>query len=109
MAKTIHQLVAEIEEFAKDAPVPINGRDHHLKVWTEFFDAIESGAKPFEVRRNDRDYRVGDMLHLRDYDPYTDTFSGRTAVRVVSYILKGGIFGVDPEFVVMGLQRPSGE
>ena len=35
---------------------------HDLKVWPDFFSAIDCGEKPFEVRKNDRDYRVATSL-----------------------------------------------
>ena len=37
---------------------------HELKIRREYFDDVESGRKPFEVRRNDRDYHKGDYLLL---------------------------------------------
>ena len=39
--------------------------NHDLKIWPEFFDAVASGAKPFDLRKNDRNYHVGDTLLLR--------------------------------------------
>lgn len=39
---------------------------HDLKILPRYFDAVEDGSKPFEVRRNDRDYQVGDILLLRE-------------------------------------------
>jgi hypothetical protein len=40
---------------------------HELKSWPEFFSAIETGEKTFELRRNDRNYQVGDVLVLREW------------------------------------------
>ena len=33
---------------------------HELKCWPEYFEAVISGAKTFEVRKNDRDFAVRD-------------------------------------------------
>lgn len=41
-------------------------RTHDLKVRREFLLAIREGRKTCEVRFNDRDYREGDYLRLRD-------------------------------------------
>jgi len=38
---------------------------HFLKTWAEYFEAVKSGNKTFEVRVNDRDFKVGDILVLR--------------------------------------------
>lgn len=43
-------------------------KEHDLKCWTEYFDAVARGAKTCEVRVDDRDYDVGDVILLRDYD-----------------------------------------
>lgn len=32
---------------------------HRLKIFVKYADAIMSGAKTFEIRKNDRDYEVG--------------------------------------------------
>nr|DAK74245.1 MAG TPA: activating signal cointegrator [Caudoviricetes sp.] len=39
---------------------------HKLKIYPEFFSAVCTGVKRAELRKNDRDYRVGDTLHLME-------------------------------------------
>lgn len=65
---------------------------HELKTWKEPFEAILSGAKTFELRKNDRDFKVGDTLRLREYDPLTDTY-GRQLEVLVTYMLDSRVFG----------------
>lgn len=60
--------------------------------------------KPFEARKNDRDFKIGDHLHLMEYDPELDHYSGRLLVREISYILPGGAWGIEPGYVVLGLK-----
>lgn len=78
---------------------------HELKTWPEFFEAVVSGVKPFEVRRADRQYSVGDTLWLREWNPTTERY-GPGYVRRVSYVLRGGQFGIEPGYVVLGLAEP---
>ena len=78
---------------------------HELKTYSDFFRAVERGEKTFEVRKNDRNYAVGDVLRLRDYDPNTETYSGDELRVHISYILHGGQFGIEDGYCVMGLRR----
>lgn len=60
---------------------------HELKCWPQYFDLTYRGLKWFEYRQNDRDYQVGDVLHLKEYDPETKVYSGRWLdLKVVSVI-----------------------
>lgn len=42
---------------------------HHLKTHPQFWSFLLDGSKPFEIRLNDRKYRVGDLVILKQYDP----------------------------------------
>ncbi len=37
---------------------------HNLKLHDRYYDAVKYGFKRFEIRKNDRDFRVGDILVL---------------------------------------------
>lgn len=63
---------------------------HELKIWPESFDDVVARVKEYEVRRNDRDFKVGDELFLREYNPSTDTYSGRTCLVKVVHLTNGG-------------------
>jgi len=78
--------------------------EHDLKIWPNYFGPVQSGAKPFEVRKNDRDYQPGHRLRLREWDPNTKEYTGREVVRVVGYMLRGPAFGIEPDHVVMALE-----
>jgi hypothetical protein len=60
---------------------------HELKCWPEFFDAIADGRKRHDLRRStDRDFRVGDILQLREFDPSSDFYTGRSQAVRVTYV-----------------------
>ncbi|MGF2004125.1 DUF3850 domain-containing protein [Lactococcus lactis] len=40
---------------------------HELKLDIKYFDDVKSGKKNFEIRKNDRDFQVGDVLELKAY------------------------------------------
>lgn len=87
---------------------------HEVKSWPEFFEATLSGAKPFDVRINDRDgeYRVGDTLWHREWNPEANDeegeYTGREARYLVTFVLSGDdslvTRGIEPGYVVMGLR-----
>ena len=81
-------------------------KTHELKTLPEYFAAVADGSKPFEVRRNDRNFAVGDGLLLREYNPETtEQYTGRKIWLTVSYVLLGGQFGIEPGYAVLGLKR----
>ncbi len=57
-------------------------RTHDLKVWPTHWELIASGRKTFEIRKNDRDYRAGDELRLRCWDPDTQDYRSQQYIRV---------------------------
>lgn len=78
---------------------------HELKTWPDLYDNVAIGIKPFEVRKNDRDYKSGDTLILRRFDPATNTYTGEQVEKTVTCILYGGQFGIAEGYCVMGLAR----
>ena len=49
---------------------------HSLKCWPPFFEQIKSGEKTFELRQNDRNFQVNDILELNEFYPETGKFTG---------------------------------
>lgn len=88
-------------------------RVHDLKVWPPYYDAIAYGSKPFDARKNDRDYQVGDFLRLREWRvtamdrlEIAGEYTGRELSRVVTFVLKGPVFGIEDGYCVLGLAIP---
>lgn len=74
---------------------------HYLKTLTNFYNAVESGNKTFEVRFNDRDFRVGDTLILQNWNGWERT--GRELIKKVTYILDDPQYCKDG-YVVLGIK-----
>lgn len=79
---------------------------HDLKTWPEPFEAVWSGRKNFEIRRNDRDFKVGDTLLLREYEPEKQAYTGREVSRVITYIVYGGQWDMPENLSVLGWAVP---
>lgn len=79
-----------------------NLKTHHvhlLKIFPEYYDAQLLDLKNFEIRKDDRDFRVGDEIWLREFDPKTNEFTGRDLSRVITYITD---YQQKPGYVVLG-------
>lgn len=112
------------------APSVSGPKVHALKTLNPFFSDVLEGRKNFEVRKNDRDFKVGDVLCLQETTttqeipslymtgfgclnqvpgitvlPQTKTvYTGREMYKKITYILEGGAFGLSAGFVVLGLE-----
>ena len=78
--------------------------NHELKTWPEYYDKVVSGEKTFELRKNDRYFKVGDTLTLQKYCPNEEKYLGWEITVEVTYILEGGNFGLEEGFVIMGFK-----
>ncbi len=67
-------------------------QSHDLKIEPKYFDAVWSGKKPFEIRKNDRDFKEGDQVTLREYDRNASVpseafkYTGRTFIAKIGYL-----------------------
>jgi Domain of unknown function (DUF3850) len=60
---------------------------HIVKSWTHFFKAIASGEKKHDLRYDaDRNFKVGDILRLEEYDPFAAQYTGKTVSAKVTFI-----------------------
>lgn len=76
---------------------------HHLKTWPPFFHEVCMGRKMFEVRKDDRDFQVGDTLVLEEWEPANQEYTGRITSAEVTYILRGPAFGIESGTLVMSI------
>lgn len=74
---------------------------HELKAYPKYFQETIEGNKPFEIRKNDRNFQVGDVLILKEWDNIK--YSGREIGAVVRYVLRDFI-GLQEGYVALGLQ-----
>jgi uncharacterized protein YqfB (UPF0267 family) len=75
---------------------------HELKCWPEFFKPILTGEKTFELRDDDRGFRAGDILHLREWTK-GDGYTGREIKVEVTYLLCG-LPWLQAGYVAMGFR-----
>lgn len=85
---------------------------NYLKSWPVHFEGVLDGSKTFEARKNDRDFKVGDLIELQEWKPndsrFAGEYTGRTAWVRVTSILHGSeespLYGIGPGFCVMSIK-----
>nr|DAN03186.1 MAG TPA: activating signal cointegrator [Caudoviricetes sp.] len=78
---------------------------HDLKILPAYFNSVAKGLKTFEVRFDDRDYMVGDLLLLREWS--NEIYTGRRVMVEITCILKG-FEGLKDGWAVLGIKRIKG-
>lgn len=72
---------------------------HELKTLPEYFEAVVSGNKCFEIRKNDRNYKKGDILRLNEYQD--GQYTGDVHVAEITYITD---YAQQDGYVVLGIK-----
>lgn len=79
-------------------------KEHELKTWQSYFHAVYDLSKPFEIRKDDRDFRKGDTLLLRETGYGSGNYTGRWCRRVITYVLRHEEdLGLREGFAILGL------
>jgi hypothetical protein len=80
--------------------------DHELKCWPPYYNAVLDGTKTFELRKDDRGFRIGDTVLLREWS-IENEYTGRQCLRTVVYIASGAAmanFGLERGYVILGIK-----
>jgi len=73
---------------------------HNLKTWSLYFDAVWRGTKTAEIRKDDRGFAQGDILHL------IETKLGETTGRSITARVSHKVTkfeGLAPGYVLLSL------
>ncbi|TBR44353.1 DUF3850 domain-containing protein [Marinomonas agarivorans] len=74
-------------------------RFHDLKISPVYFDDIRVGLKRFEIRKNDRDFKVGDVVELKEW--CLGSYTGRAFEVRITYITD---YVQSQDYVVFGFE-----
>lgn len=89
---------------------------HELKIKHEYLVEITLGNKMFELRKNDRNYQVGDLIHFIDVgriEPTSEDLCGiecccidENTLYRITYILKDvPEYGLDKDYCILGIKK----
>nr|DAM00133.1 MAG TPA: activating signal cointegrator [Caudoviricetes sp.] len=73
---------------------------HELKIHPKYYNAVNEEIKTFEIRENDRNYKVGDVLILREFTPEKQ-YTGNYVYVIVRYITD---YAQKENFIVMSIE-----
>lgn len=73
---------------------------HKLKIENQWMSEIAAGRKTAELRRDDRDYQIGDRIQF-----FVNGVSYCAAERTITHVLKNFV-GLEPGYVVLSLNHP---
>ena len=76
-------------------------KTHEVKLAASWWNDITSGKKRFELRKNDRGYKVGDKLLMQEYA--AGAFTGRTIVADITYMLEE-YTGLTEGYAILGIE-----
>ena len=76
-------------------------KTHLLKTKSEYFNQVQLGVKKFELRENDRNFKVGDKITLLEIDENKITTGKKITDLEIKYILHGGCFGLSPRYCII--------
>lgn len=98
--------MSETKKTTAKKRVGVGPKEHRLKTWPVFFQHMVENRKQFEVREDDREFRIRDTLLLEEWDESEGLglYTGRQLRARVIYKLDGGRFGIDPAYCVLGVE-----
>jgi len=83
--------------------------EHSVKTWPPFFKDSLLKKKMFELRKNDRDYQVNDILILEEFDPILKDYTGLKLRRKIIHVLRADDisrnFGLMEGYCILGLEE----
>lgn len=88
------------EEKMRQLPSQQEKKVHDVKLGTTFFDDVKTGRKTFELRKNDRGYKEGDIIVMHEYKDGTTT--SRTIEKKIVYMLED-FTGLEDGYCILGL------
>lgn len=76
---------------------------HELKTVNPHFIQVWAGKKKFEIRYDDRGFKTGHILILKEYFAVSNSFSGRQIKCLVSHVLRE-YDGLKEGYVILSIE-----
>lgn len=78
---------------------------HELKIKPEYYDEVFWGHKTFEIRKDDRDYKVGDLINFK-VETKEGEYATTEKVYAITYILRNcPQYGLMDGYCILGIRK----
>lgn len=81
---------------------------HELKIWPENFQPIIQGENTVQIRKNDRAFKTGDTLYLREWMPEKGRYTGRDCIVDIGAVFTDKTPGVSRGYCVLSVKQRVG-
>jgi hypothetical protein len=75
---------------------------HDIKIEELHFSDVEKGIKKSELRLNDREYKAGDVLMMREWNPLIGLYTDRVIHAVITHVYPGP--NLPKDYVILSLR-----
>ena len=97
---------------SKNGQILPTEKEHELKTDPKVFDDVVSGKKTFEIRKNDRNFCIGDVLKLRKTKRSGAAMAMGAPLEyldapfyaLVTNIMYGPVYGLEAGWVIMSIK-----
>lgn len=99
---TFWKVLKKPDDYCSCILTEVSGTIHEVKILPEYFKPVKDGTKTFEIRKNDRNYQVGDSLILKEWD--VEGYTGEELTKKIVYIYEGNdMYGLRSGYCILGL------
>lgn len=95
------QREADVAECAEGGQEEKPEKVHYIRLAATYFDDVAAGVKTFELQKNDRGYKTGDMLEMNEFKDGRNT--GRMIRCKVTYMLED-YAGLTEGYCILGIK-----
>ena len=81
---------------------------HILKIQKEYFFCVHVGDKQFELRKDDRQFEVNDLIHFVDTDGYEIAAHSDEVYRITYILRHKPEYGLQEGYCILGIERLKG-
>lgn len=74
---------------------------HELKIKPMYYEAVVNGEKRFEIRKDDRNFKVGDLIRLQEFE---NDYTGRESLYEIIFKIDGGDYGLEIGYCILSIK-----